>query len=57
MQTLELPGTQQYTVYDRHLQENVGQCGDGEDEPKGLALQSSSPSQKVWQGGCTVGAL
>ncbi len=35
-------------IYDRHLQANVGQCRNGDDEYKGLTLQSLSPSHKVW---------
>ncbi len=33
-------------VFDRHLQANVGQCRNANDEHKVLALQSSSPSHK-----------
>ncbi len=40
-------------TYDRHLQANVGQCRNGDDEYKGLILQSLSQSHKVWQGECT----
>ncbi len=40
-------------MYNRHLQANMGQCRNGDDEHKGLALQSSSPSCKVWQRGRT----
>ncbi len=39
-------------IYDRHLQANVGQCRNSDEEQSTLALQSS-PSQKVWQEACS----
>ncbi len=46
------PGKINFKIYDRHLQANVGQCKNGDDEHKGLAFESLSPSHGVWQGGC-----